>query len=85
MTTVEFERKWTAVPGGILEGDVRRFEVARVTAAVRQRVAEGMPIERAKERTLADEPYRDALSVAVDPFADDGEDIVADFRSIDAA
>jgi len=85
MTTVEFERKWTAEPGGILAGDPRRFEVARVTAAVRQRVSEGMPIERAKERTLEDAPYRDALGVAVDPFGDDQEDIVADFRSIDAA
>ena len=83
MTTVEFERKWTAEPGGILAGDPRRFEVARVTAAVRQRVNEGMPIERAKERTMEDAPYREALGVAIDPLQED-RDIAEDFRSIDA-
>lgn len=82
MTTVEFERKWTAEPGGILAGDPRRFEVARVTAAVRQRMNEGMTVERAKERTMADEPYRLALGVAIDPLSDD-RDIAEDFRSID--
>lgn len=83
MTTVEFERKWTAEPGGILAGDPRRFEVARVTAAIRNRVNEGMPIDRAKERVMQDAPYRDALAVPVDPLSDD-RDIVEDFRSIDA-
>ena len=83
MTTVEFERKWTAAPGGILATDPKRFEVARVTAAIRQRVAEGMPIERAKERVMEDEPYREALGVAIDPLSDD-RDIAEDFRSIDA-
>jgi hypothetical protein len=83
VTTVEFENKWVRVPGGILAGDPRRFEVARVTAAVRQRVNEGMSIERAKERTMADAPYREALGVAIDPLSDD-RDIAEDFRSIDA-
>ena len=84
MTTVEFERKWTAEPGGILAGDPRRFELARVTAAIRTRVNEGMTIEQAKERVMKDAPYRDALGVAVDPVGDNDEDVVADFKSIDA-
>lgn len=82
MTTVEFERKWTAEPGGILAGDPRRFEVARVTAAIRNRVNEGMTVERAKERIMEDAPYREALGVAIDPLSDD-RDIAEDFRSID--
>ena len=36
MTTVEFERKWTG-PDSALATDPRRFEVARVTAAIRNR------------------------------------------------
>lgn len=82
MTTVEFERKWTA-PGGILADNPRRFDVARVTAAIRNRVNEGMDVEQAKRRIMEDEPYREALAIPIDPLSDD-RSIVEDFRSIDA-
>lgn len=82
MTTVEFERKWTG-PDSPLATDPRRFEVARVTAAVRNRVNEGMDVEQAKRRVMEDAPYREALAVPVDPLSDD-RSIVDDFRSIDA-
>lgn len=83
MTTVEFENKWTRAPDGILATDPRRFEVARVTAAIRNRVNEGMDVEQAKKRIMEDEPYRAALAVAFDPLSDD-RDIVDDFKAIDA-
>lgn len=85
MTSIEFEYKWLRDPGGILAGDPRRFEVARVAYAVRQRMTQdGMTPDRAVKRVLEEPYYRDALTVAVDPFNDDGNDVIADFRSIDA-
>ncbi len=83
MTTQEFERKWTG-PDSPLATDPRRFEVARVTAAIRNRVNEGMDVEQAKQRIMEDEPYRAALAAGLtDPLEDD-RTIVDDFKAIDA-
>jgi len=83
VTTTEFERKWTG-PESALAADPRRFEVARVTAAIRNRVAEGMPIDMAKQRVMQDAPYREALAAGLtDPLTDE-RTIVDDFKAIDA-
>jgi hypothetical protein len=86
VTSTEFENKWLRDPGGILAGDPRRFEVARVAYAVRQRMTQdGMSAERAVERVLEEPYYRDALTVIVNPLNGDGDDdVIRDFRSIDA-
>lgn len=84
MTSTEFEYKWLRDPGGILAGDPRRFEVARVAYAVRQRMQlDGMSADRAVERVLEEPYYRDALTSAVNPL-DDDQDVIKDFRSITA-
>ena len=83
MTTQEFERKYAGPDSG-LATDPRRFEVARVTAAIRNRVAEGMDVEQAKRRVMEDAPYREALAAGlVDPLSDD-RNIIDDFKAIDA-
>jgi hypothetical protein len=85
VTSTEFEYKWLRDPGGLLAGDPRRFEVARAAFAVRDRmVNDGYSGERAVKRVLEEPYYRDALTVAVNPLGDDDEDVVKDFRSIDA-
>jgi hypothetical protein len=85
VTSTEFENKWLRDPGGILAGDPKRFEVARVAYEVRRRMAEeGYSGERAVERVLEEPYYREALTTAVDPLGDEDEDVVKDFRSITA-
>jgi len=82
VTSTEFEYKWLRDPGGILAGDPRRFEVARVAYAVRDRmVNDGMSADRAVARVLEEPYYRDALVTAVDPLNNDA-DVIDDFRSI---
>jgi hypothetical protein len=84
VTSTEFETKWLRDPGGLLAGSVRRFEVARPVYEARRRMAEdGYSGERAVERVLEEPYYRDALVSGLDPL-DDDNDIVKDFRSIDA-
>jgi hypothetical protein len=46
---------------------------------------DGMSAERAVERVLEEPYYRDALTVIVNPLNGDGDDdVIRDFRSIDA-
>ena len=79
MTTVEFERKWAGPDAG-----PNRFEVARVTAAIRNRVNEGMTVDQAKKRVMEDEPYRAALAAGLSDPLEDDRSIVDDFKAIDA-
>jgi len=83
MTATEFEYKWTNGNDGHFAGDARRFQVARVAHAVKNRMLEGMTADKARERVLEEPYYREDLAAGFDPLDTDGS-LLKDFNSIDA-
>jgi hypothetical protein len=83
MTAAEFEQKWTSVPYGRIQ-DARRFQIARVAHALRDRLNEGRDADEARIRVMREPYYREDLAAGFDPLEGGGE-LLEDFNSIDAA